>query len=881
MPRKSKKVDLSVVVTVHSETIVGGPTMRAADASIDAAIAAGFNVERIIALDNATPQTTAYFTQDAFSHWQQVALQEGDLGRARNAIIRGTTVGDAIAFLDADDLFSENWLAEGMKRLRKAEAEGQRVIVHPEVNWLFDGAASVYWNPEQDDPLFTQYYLYIMNYYDSLCLTPREVHMDIPYVHRDIPAGLSFQDWQFSIETMAAGWRHATAPDTIIFKRRRDNSLVTESQGRRAIVRALPPMRVDKIAALGAPVPGKPAWDTQSPSVVPEPDMPVLERGPAPKPSTRHRMMNQLGMKELPGHLMTVQAPEVSDPPPNYGQRFAARVAHAKGRAMYRESAKVYAAILPHFDVAYYLARYHDIMDADRMDPVGHWLRVGTREGRQPTAWFDPKLYRARYPDVRKSKINPFYHYLTIGKAEGRICAPFTRFEEIADVLDLPAAKAQDLWIARYHDLQARLAHGELGAQVTKAGVFEPLVEVTWPQAFQIKIPAFHSEGVVKRLAGLRVAHAQAEERTARAIILVNKPRWGGARRMEGHIADALVSKYGADQVVVISTEESGKMPEGKFPEGVRHIDLCQAVAGEVGTKLNDDFTQRLLVEIMRSLGAEVVFNVNSRTMWQAMTNYGDAMAASMKIIGCFLCNEQTRYGYWTGYPLRRFYRTFDQMWATCTDSQFLVDELSENFVLPPDQAKRVHVLRGPVDTSLSIIKHTRRTPRAQVFWAGRMDPQKRIDLAFAVAELLPDVNFRMWGDMVMGKGQNSTPKPKNVLLEGTYTSFTDLPLDKADMWLYTSAWDGIPQTLLEVGMTGIPLIGTAVGGTPEVLREGLGAAIPEDAGPEAYAAAISAVLADPAAARARAAALREMLLAEHTTAAYRKSIDAAIDGPD
>ena len=70
MPRKSKKVDLSVVVTVHSETIVGGPTMRAADASIDAAIAAGFNVERIIALDNATPQTTAYFTQDAFSHWQ-------------------------------------------------------------------------------------------------------------------------------------------------------------------------------------------------------------------------------------------------------------------------------------------------------------------------------------------------------------------------------------------------------------------------------------------------------------------------------------------------------------------------------------------------------------------------------------------------------------------------------------------------------------------------------------------------------------------------------------------------------------------------------------------------------------------------------------------
>ena len=40
-------------------------------------------------------------------------MHEGDLGRVRNALVPRAT-GRYIAFLDADDLFSENWLAEGL-----------------------------------------------------------------------------------------------------------------------------------------------------------------------------------------------------------------------------------------------------------------------------------------------------------------------------------------------------------------------------------------------------------------------------------------------------------------------------------------------------------------------------------------------------------------------------------------------------------------------------------------------------------------------------------------------------------------------------------------------------------------------------------------------
>jgi hypothetical protein len=242
--------DLTLIVTAHDETAVCGPTMRSADLAVEAARARGFTVQPIIGLDAATEATSAYFMQPHFDHWERRVLQEGDLGKVRNAMVPETD-GRYIAFLDADDLFSENWLAEGVAALDAAGERGERAIAHPELNVVFDGDRVVLVNIDQSSPLFTPHYLYFRHYYDSLCLAPREAHLEVPYVTRDVPNGLSFQDFQFTIETLAADWRHIVVRDTIIFKRRRDVSLVTESNTRKSIVRALPAMAIDRIRDLG------------------------------------------------------------------------------------------------------------------------------------------------------------------------------------------------------------------------------------------------------------------------------------------------------------------------------------------------------------------------------------------------------------------------------------------------------------------------------------------------------------------------------------------------------------------------------------------------------------------------------------------------------
>jgi len=242
--------DLTLVMTAHDETTVAGPTMRSADLAVETARTRGLTVQTILGLDAPTEETAAHFSQARFDHWERRVLQERELGRVRNALVPDCD-GRYIAFLDADDLFSENWLAEGVAALDAAAERGERAIAHPELNVVFDGQRTAYVNIDQSSPLFTPHYLYFRHYYDSLCMAPREAHLEVPYVIRDVANGLSYQDFQFTIETLAAGWRHLVVRDTLIFKRRRDVSLVTESNLRKSLVRKLPAMAIDRVRDLG------------------------------------------------------------------------------------------------------------------------------------------------------------------------------------------------------------------------------------------------------------------------------------------------------------------------------------------------------------------------------------------------------------------------------------------------------------------------------------------------------------------------------------------------------------------------------------------------------------------------------------------------------
>lgn len=79
------------------------------------------------------------------------------------------------------------------------------------------------------------------------------------------------------------------------------------------------------------------------------------------------------------------------------------------------------------FDPVYYLLNYPDVRIAD-IDPLTHFIKVGWKEGRNPSEKFNTKFYLDSNPDVKQTDKNPLVHYILHGEKKGRRILPTTRF---------------------------------------------------------------------------------------------------------------------------------------------------------------------------------------------------------------------------------------------------------------------------------------------------------------------------------------------------------------------------------------------------------------------------------------------------------------------
>jgi glycosyltransferase involved in cell wall biosynthesis len=70
------------------------------------------------------------------------------------------------------------------------------------------------------------------------------------------------------------------------------------------------------------------------------------------------------------------------------------------------------------FDTAFYVAQPN--LDLQQLTPLGHYVLIGTGEGRNPHPLFNTAWYLSRNPDVVAGGTNPLLHFVTTGGPEGR-----------------------------------------------------------------------------------------------------------------------------------------------------------------------------------------------------------------------------------------------------------------------------------------------------------------------------------------------------------------------------------------------------------------------------------------------------------------------------
>lgn len=79
---------------------------------------------------------------------------------------------------------------------------------------------------------------------------------------------------------------------------------------------------------------------------------------------------------------------------------------------------KIARHIAPHFDRKFYLTQTDDKLAQTR--PEIHYIRSGAALGLDPAPDFSTTFYLQENPDVSRSGVNPFWHFIRFGRSEGR-----------------------------------------------------------------------------------------------------------------------------------------------------------------------------------------------------------------------------------------------------------------------------------------------------------------------------------------------------------------------------------------------------------------------------------------------------------------------------
>jgi glycosyltransferase involved in cell wall biosynthesis len=208
-------------------------------------------------------------------------------------------------------------------------------------------------------------------------------------------------------------------------------------------------------------------------------------------------------------------------------------------------------------------------------------------------------------------------------------------------------------------------------------------------------------------------------------------------------------------------------------------------------------------------------------------------------------------------------------------------------------EASRIEVLQNGVDLELFAPGDRAAARRALgldadgavVLSVGQLIPQKGFELVIRAMARLPEATLAIVGEgpdaaalkrLAERTGSGGRVRFLGVMpQEGLAAAY-----DAADVLVLASAREGYPNVLLEALACGTPVVATAVGGVPEIVRDSVAGRLVEKRSPEALAGAIRDLLADPPA-RAATRAYAERFAWGPTTAGQLRLFKSVLDRRD
>lgn len=203
---------------------------------------------------------------------------------------------------------------------------------------------------------------------------------------------------------------------------------------------------------------------------------------------------------------------------------------------------------------------------------------------------------------------------------------------------------------------------------------------------------------------------------------------------------------------------------------------------------------------------------------------------------------------------------------------------------------ERAEVVPNGVDTEFFTPDNSLRNPTPTVLYLGRLarikDPMTALKAFQVLSERLPDARM-----IIMGNGRLRSKLETYVRRNGLENRAAIMSgsrdvrpyLRKSWLLVLSSVSEGLPNVILEAMACGLPVVATAVGGNPEVVRQDITGLLVPSKQPEIMADAMEKILGDQdlrntMGINARKIAEREYSISAITALTEKALLDAAGD---
>lgn len=498
----------------------------------------------------------------------------------------------------------------------------------------------------------------------------------------------------------------------------------------------------------------------------------------------------------------------------------------------------------PIFDTDHYYYSHPDIQNNWNHHPFKHFIETGYKEPfRRFSIYFETNHYTQQAQGIKYSCA--LLDYILRGQQENLSPVAGLQLEHFSvSVTDQLATSPIEKAAIYFNNRLKKLESNEIKAMVEKATALEPQLVRPYGARLVRMAPIFHPESTL--MDNMKDIVGELKKSQYDIVILMPHCRMAGSANVAGQFTKTISEFISSEKILVITTDLSAFERPDWFPENVDVFGLSEHMG-----KFPQERKIRVLLDLVRGLRPKKLININSNLGWHLTKTFGKQLSAWMDIYFYLFCWDRDSRGNKGGYPIQWFLPSFNYVKTIFTDNNALKEELQSRYCLTDSLRNKIVTLHTPAaETSVNyqsvLAERVNNKSVRRVFWSGRFDKQKRIDVLFAIAKRMPDLEFWVWGKSVLKDSEvTENSAPDNVRFMGTYTSLDDLPIASCDLFLYTSGWDGLPIILIDVASRGIPIIASKVGGVGDLVTTDTGWPIEDYANPDAYCEAINSVLAN------------------------------------